>query len=170
MGRKLNQGKARRAAKAKARAREAADEEERNYKTTNDNDNERQEQQVPEPEAEAQSSQLQIGNDAPIADNDALTCRHGLIPLSLSLPADKTCTEFVIALKKSYYEAGKNDPRPASCLIDAENSTKVEFAEVWKDTAMMELAMSCFLCFVTQTMLNGDHYCARETATFTRYL
>ena len=170
MGRKRNQGKARRATKAKARAREAAEEEERNYQTTNDNDNERQEQQVPEPEAEAQSSQLQIGNDAPIADNDALTCRHGLIPLSLSLPADKTCTEFVIALKKSYYEAGKNDPRPASCLIDAENSTKVEFAEVWKDTAMMELAMSCFLCFGTETMLNGDHYCARETATLTRYL
>jgi hypothetical protein len=160
MGRKRNQGKARRAAKAKAR--EAEEEEERNYQTTNDN--ERQEQQVPEPEA----GQLQIGNDAPIADNYFLTCRHGLIPLSL--PVYKTCTEFVIALKKSYYEAGKNDPRIVSCLIDAEDSTKVEFAEVWKDTAMMESAISCFLCFGTETMLNGNHKCARETATLTRYL
>eukprot|EP00984_Skeletonema_dohrnii_P001771 scaffold586_cov112-Skeletonema_dohrnii-CCMP3373.AAC.17 len=171
MGRKRNQGKARRAAKAKARARarEAEEEEERNYQTTNDNERQEQQELEAEAEAEVQMQQLQIGNDAPIADTDTdnyvLTCRHGLIPLSNS-----TCTDFMLALKMSYRKAITNDPRTASCLIDAENSTKVEFAEVWKDTNMMELAISCFLCLGTETMLNGKYDCARETATLTRYL
>eukprot|EP00984_Skeletonema_dohrnii_P001765 scaffold586_cov112-Skeletonema_dohrnii-CCMP3373.AAC.11 len=42
----------------------------------------------------------------------------------------------------------------------------VEFAEVWKDTAMMELAVSCFLCLGSRAILEDKYDSARVTATY----
>eukprot|EP00984_Skeletonema_dohrnii_P011225 scaffold4462_cov119-Skeletonema_dohrnii-CCMP3373.AAC.8 len=138
MGRKRNQGKARKAAKAKAR--EEA-EEERNHTTTDG-------QQLSLP---ALLQQLQSGAD----------CVHGL-----ELMMDNLCAGFVDAFIKCF-QRGSNGVMKRLKL--AEDATMDKFADVWNDSAKMEIAMSFFLCCGTQGVLHGSYADARRSAVITRY-
>ena len=147
MGRKRNQGKARRAAKAKAR--EDADKRKENNQTANSL----------EQSLSAQTRHLQIGDDEE-------KCTHGLSGLLISTDI----SQFMTALYSSFKEVLRGDDRLISnCLIRARKATMNEFAAVWNDLAKMEIAMSCLLSMGTQAMLDGNYGDVRDFATFTRY-
>ena len=149
MGRKRNQGKARRAAKAKAR--EEADEGENNNNQTANNSSEEQ-------SLSAQMRQLQMGDEK---------CRHGLFDPSISTDI----TQFIIAFNLSFREAaGFGDQSIARCLVDAEKATRDEFADVWNDSTKMEIAISYLLCLGTNAILKRQDDTARDCATFARCL
>ncbi len=57
-----------------------------------------------------------------------------------------------------------------SCLAAAQDATLVEFAEVWCDSAKMEMAISWFLFVGTQKILSGNYDDARDHALLVRYL
>jgi len=127
VSRKRNQGKAR---KAKAKAREEAEESRKNNIQTPDG----QQQQS----LEAQMQRLQIGVGK--AQRDTTKCLHGFEKM------DDICGKFVIAFREAYYDAVKDGGKTASdCLVRAEAATLDGFAEVWNDSAKMELAISFFL-------------------------
>jgi len=88
MGRKRNQGKARKAAKAKARE----EAEESNNQVTNER------QLLAE-----QILQLQIGNGnfLPTSGSDTTKCYHGFKEM------DNMCIDFVIEFREAFHEAGK---------------------------------------------------------------
>eukprot|EP00985_Skeletonema_marinoi_P018048 scaffold10022_cov156-Skeletonema_marinoi.AAC.5 len=142
MGRKRNQGKARKAAKAKAR--EGAKENVGNNQTTNG-------QQQP---LAPQMEQLQV-------------CGHGL---NLMSKAVTNCTLFIGAFEDAFRcKADKDGDSLSSCLIAAEDATKDEFAEVWNDSAKMEIVTSYFLHLGAQDILEETYDSARVFAVFARY-
>jgi len=147
MGRKRNQGKARKAAKAKAK------EEERGNNNNNQRRNERQQSLA------ALLQQLQIG-----AASDTTLCRHGFEQI------DKMCTDLVIAFRDAFYDnTDGGDADILDCLITAEDATMDKFADVWNDSAKMEIAISLLLSMGTQYVLYGNYDIARDFATFARY-
>ena len=112
MGRKRNQGKARRAAKAKAR--EEAEEEGRN-----NND-----QATADVKKQALATLMQ-----------QLPCKHGVGVHCLS-PSDISF-QLVFTFRKEFCGARKEDVNAAgglsTYLVAAHNATWDEFAEVWND-------------------------------------
>jgi len=152
MGRKRNQGKARKAAKAKAR--EEAKEERGNNNQTTDG------RQQP---LAAQMQQLQIGA-APIS-SDTTKCWHG----SEFLDEMEMCIDFVVAFSDAVHDAGKRGLNESGCLLDATNATMDEFAEVWKDSAQMESAMSYMLYHGTEYIIEDNFSLARRCAVCARY-
>ena len=143
VSRKKAAGKARKAAKAKAREVQARaiEEEERN------------------------SGQILVD------EIEQLPCKHGADLLSSS----DISIHFVIAFGKAYGKAiegcdkrGDNS-KNVEFIADAYIATKDEFAEVWKDSAKMEIAASCFLCLGTQEFLKGKYDDARLGATVALY-
>ena len=127
MGRKRNQGKARRAAKAKARE-------------------------------EVQNEEI----SRLLTANERQQCKHGLSPVVSS-----DITQFVGAFRREFYEYSQRGD--LSGFIDAKEATGAEFAEVWNDSAKMEIAMSVFLCNGTQDLLENKYEGARLRAAFARY-
>ena len=142
MGRKRNQGKARKAAKAKAR--EEA-EEERGNDNNNQRRNERQQLLA------AQMQQLQLGNSnlLPTSGSDATKCRHGFEKM------DNMCIDFVIEFRDAFHEAGNRGKSTFQSLVYAEDTTMEKFAVVWKDFAKMEITMSYYLFHGTKSILEG---------------
>eukprot|EP00984_Skeletonema_dohrnii_P010150 scaffold3941_cov78-Skeletonema_dohrnii-CCMP3373.AAC.4 len=177
MGRKRNQGKARKAAKARAKAREEAEEESNNQVT-----NERQQPLaalLEETEEERGSDKNQTtyerqqslaGCGAPIPPSEFFNtkCRH------ISIKADNTCAaKFAIAFEEAYHHhySDKDGDVPISeCLIAAEDATLDKFAAVWNDSAKMESVISYFLYGGTQYILAGNYDNARQLAVFARYI
>eukprot|EP00984_Skeletonema_dohrnii_P033972 scaffold32366_cov67-Skeletonema_dohrnii-CCMP3373.AAC.1 len=154
MGRKRNQGKARKAAKAKARN----EEEERGRNQANgDNQTTIGQQQASE------MQMMQIGA-APIP-SDTTECRHGFE----FLDEMKMCIDLTMAFIRAVHEASKRGQSNLNCLIDAEDATKDEFAAAWNDSRNMESAMSCFLYHGTDNILEGNYHAAREFAMYARY-
>jgi len=146
MGRKRNQGKARKAAKAKAKEAE----EERGQMT-----NERQQSLA------AQIQLMQIGGDT------TEECWHGL-----DRRFEKVDYVMFVDAFKDAFSASVSVTQGADisiCLIEAEDATKDEFAEVWNDSAKMESAMSILLWSGTQQILEGDYNVARLSALFSRF-
>eukprot|EP00984_Skeletonema_dohrnii_P007845 scaffold2899_cov85-Skeletonema_dohrnii-CCMP3373.AAC.1 len=152
MGRKRNQGKARKAAKAKAR--EAAEEE------TGDNNN--QTTNGRQQSLAAQMERLQSGNMS--RHDTTITCKHGFEQTDIRVRA--TCSEFVTAFREAFYDAGAN---VSTCLLGAAKATKDEFADVWNDSTKMEIVISFFLSIGTQYVLENDKH-ARDSAIFARFL
>ncbi len=148
MGRKRNQGKARKAAKAKAK-QEAEERENNNNQTTA---NEPEEQLTA---AQMQRVQVQSGN---------AKCLHGFDP-----DRKKNCSQFATAFYKSFDEAIGRDISLVGCLIAARDATMDEYAEVWNDSAKMESVMRYLLFYGTQEILKGDDNYANTAATFARY-
>ncbi|KAK1734230.1 hypothetical protein QTG54_014997 [Skeletonema marinoi] len=148
MGRKRNQGKARKAAKAKAEE-EAKEERGNNNQTTNGRQ---------QPLAELQ--QLELGA-APIS-SDTTKCWHGFEKI------DNLCSEFIVAFSDAVHDAGKRGL--PGCLIVAEDATKDKFAVVWKDSAKLKSAMSYLLYHGTQHVLDGNDGLARKFAIYARYI
>ncbi len=143
MGRKRNQGKARKAAKAKAREE---GEERMNETTINGR----------ELSQEAQTH-WKIGNTQ---------CTHGY---HLSSSSRKMSSQFAPEFFKSFQEArGSGKPLPIR-LIAARNATIVEYADVWKDSTKMEVAMSYSLSIGTNYILEDKYDHASRIATTARY-
>ena len=149
MGRKRNQGKARRAAKAKAI--EAADDRGNNNQTMNSS-----EQSL---SAAAQMRQLHVSE---------IKCSHGH-EFDPSVPSDHFPIQFVKAFQKSFFEAIRYGVQPLEGLSHAKNATLVQFADMWNDSAKMEMAMSFCLYAGTNAIIEGNGYFARDLATFTRF-
>ena len=141
MGRKRNQGKARRAAKVKAR-------EEADVRRGNNN----QTGNSPEQSLSAQRRQFP-------------SCRHGY---DGSITREIL---FVEAFNSSFHEAaGFRDRSISQCLLDTRKATWTEFTHVWMDLIKIKFAMSCFLCMGTDAILAGqNHVAARDFATIARF-
>eukprot|EP00984_Skeletonema_dohrnii_P001340 scaffold418_cov92-Skeletonema_dohrnii-CCMP3373.AAC.3 len=152
MGRKRNQGKARKAAKAKAR--EEAEEESRN-----DNDN----------ESTSGQHQPLAALMEQVENNYENKCLHGVDIDRLSM-ADVICVEFAKAFQKIFYHAADGGMNVPDCLQSAHNATLDKFAEVWNDSAKMEIAISLLLCIGTDHFLEDNFDHARDCATIARYL
>ena len=146
MGRKRNQGKARRAAKAKAK--EEAKRRGDDYQTTT---------HEPGHQLAARLWQLQIEEK----------CKHGVKRV---VSTDDFVVQFINAFGSSFCALlGKSGNYTVSqCLTGAKNGT-MEFADVWQDSAKLEIVMSCNLCMGTQDLLEGHYHNARIHATFARY-
>jgi len=143
VSRKKAAGKARKKAKAKAE----------------------EEAQQQAPEAQTQ----QFIRSAPIAGNDSTTmkCGHGLNDLP-SLPDN--CYKFYTAFRNAYFDAHKDGVEGIlECLAMARSATIDKFADVWKDSAKMEIAMSIFLSMGVQDILKGSYNVARVSAGIIRY-
>eukprot|EP00984_Skeletonema_dohrnii_P018324 scaffold8534_cov79-Skeletonema_dohrnii-CCMP3373.AAC.1 len=155
MGRKRNQGKARKAAKARAKAREEVEE------SNNQRTNGQQQQSLAE-----QMQQLQIGNSNFLltSGSDATKCRHGFEEM------DNMCIDFVSAFRKAVQKAVKRGESTLSCLVEAKNATMDEFAGVWNDSAKMEIVMSYYLSHGTESILEGNNGYALECAVHARYM
>ena len=143
MGRKRNQGKARRAAKAKAR-------EEAKKEVDNQPANSPEQQSL---SAAAQIQQFQI---------DEEKCAHGLFDLSISTDI----TQFVDKFHSSFITSNKRNLEFR--LQAAEDATMPEFADVLKDLDKMETAISCFLCLGTQNLLESNYDGSTTCATIAR--
>ena len=143
MGRKRNQGKARRAAKAKAREEEEAGE--RGYINQAANSSE-------------QSSSLALQGQ--------MLCTHGFDPVvsTNNFPAGQ---KFVAKFRSSFIEATVDEL--SECFEAAVNATMDEFADVWKDLTKLEIAVSCCLCMGTKALILGQDRIARDLATFARF-
>ncbi len=149
MGRKRNQGRARRAAKAKARQEEAEERE------NNNNDQMTAKEQV----IEAEMQLMQSGNKC--------FHGHGFDPFS----SGDTTSHFVLAILESFEGArNSNNSLQSDYLIAVRRATMTEFAEVWNDPAKMEMAISRFLSMGTELFLEGDYDNARRAASIARYL
>ena len=146
MGRKRNQGKARRAAKA-AKAREEAERRGDDNQTANSSG---------QPLA-AQMRQLEI---------DEQKCKHGCDPFPSQ---DNLSVQFITAFRNSFREADDGCTRLSVCLAAAKNATLDKFAALWNDAAEMEVAISQFLFVGTHQYLGGQYDNARDIATFVRY-
>ena len=153
MGRKRNQGKARRAAKAKAR--------EEAYEGVNNN-------QAAGNSSEEQSSlavqmrHLQIGDK----------CRHDPNPNRYDGPAVELL-RLLAKFHSSFVEGFRCGNQSLwRCLMAAKKATLDEFSDKWNDSAKMEIAevgLSFFYCEGTEFCLRGDYDDARDSATFARF-
>ncbi len=149
VSRKKAAGKARKAAKAKAR--EEAEEKERNNQSIKAN--------------EIEEALLDVMQQMP--------CKHGFDLLSLeALKFRGICFQFVTALAKKFGEAtrSRGDHALSALIKTARNATMDEYADVWDDSAKMEMVISFFLCSGTQEILDGRHDRARNIAILARYL
>ena len=160
MGRKRNQGKARRAARAKAR--EEAIEREKNNPLSDEADERDNNQATTVGQDQsllsAQMRQLQVREE----------CKHGFDHPFAS--TDDVILQFVSIFMESFDKAiERGDGSVLDCLFDAKNATSDEFSTVWSDSAKMEMAMSFYLFFGTQQYLGGYSGDAREAATIARY-
>eukprot|EP00985_Skeletonema_marinoi_P018059 scaffold10022_cov156-Skeletonema_marinoi.AAC.16 len=147
MGRKRNQGKARKAAKAKAR----------------------------EEAGESNNDQTTNGSLCMILPNgtqrySTVKCLHGFNK------KDKICVEFVNAFKDAFkceadkYDAAGIPSWHPSCLLEAESATMDKYAEVWNDSAKIEIAINCLLSTGVQNIMLGYNNGALNDATLARYL
>jgi len=152
VSRKRTKGKARKAAKAKAR--EEAEERRRN----NDQATDVQQQQS----LESQMQRLQV-RKAPIA-GDSTRCKHGRGMV------EDICVRFVTTVEDAFNDINRGGDHTLShCLLWAYNDTLDEFAEVWNDSAEMELALSYLVACGAQHILKGNNDSARGCAIFARY-
>ncbi|KAK1734238.1 hypothetical protein QTG54_015005 [Skeletonema marinoi] len=153
MGRKRNQGKARKA--AKARAEEEAKEETGDINQTTDG------RQQP---LAAQMQHLQI-DTAPTSGSGTTKCWHG----SEFLEEMKLCIDFVVAFSGAVHDSVKRGHSDSECLTAAHDATMDKFAEAWNDSAKMESAMSYFLYYGTEYIIEGNDGLARKCAACARY-
>ena len=146
MGRKRNKGKARREAKAKSRGE--ADDEGNNNQTANSSEKSL---------LKALMRQLQI---------NVGKCWHATIPAS----PENFSGEFVCAFDSAFREAiGSGAQSIVKCFMAAQVATLNEYAEVWNDSAKMEIANSLFLNSGTEAFLDGNFIYAQMLATYVRY-
>ena len=141
MGRKRNQGKARKAAKAKARE-----------EATESNN------QVTNQQRQSLADRLQTGN------SNSTKCYHGFEKMN-KISRDITAN-FVEAFH-ACFQRGSNSV--FNSLVTAENATMEEFAEVWTDSSKLKSVVSFFLSVGAQHILDDDYDHARDCATFARY-
>ena len=102
-------------------------------------------------------------------------CKHNADPICLKV--DSTVFQFVYAFRKAFNEAIERSDLRKNFLITAKNATMDKFADVWNDSAKLEMAISFLLCKGTQDILEGgEQYTmigsddnARKSAAFARF-
>ena len=144
MGRKRNQGKARRAAKAKAREEEEVDDREEEYNQAMT-------------AGPGQRRQLKAGEEK---------CRHG------HEFASREVLRFTSAFHVSFEKAIESDRNLPleSHFKEAKNAAiMAEFADIWHDVAKMKMAIMSYLRMGTEAILDIKYDCASDFATFVRY-
>ena len=159
MGRKRNQGKARKAAK-EAKARQEADERRKNNNQTANNGSGQNDDSGLTAEGRRRSYEDALIRRA------KLPCIHGAMPVIVGVN-DVSC-RFVTAFAESYHNTIVLQLWER--FAKARDATMNEFADVWRDSAMIKEAMSYLLCDGVQLILEGSCNLARETATFARWL
>eukprot|EP00984_Skeletonema_dohrnii_P036995 scaffold38590_cov255-Skeletonema_dohrnii-CCMP3373.AAC.2 len=102
--------------------------------------------------------QLQIG-----AASDKILCRHGFEQI------DKMCSDLVVAFRGAFYDTDGGGADILDCLVAAEDATMYKFADVWNNSAKMEITISFFLSMGTQFVLEDKYDSARDFAIFARY-
>ena len=168
MGRKRNQGKARKAA-AKAKARKEEEERERAEDGLQHNEREQAEQLQQLPFASETDTQEQFQVEIQKPPPSQLQCIHGSQCVSLD-DAPYLLTE---AFLLSFYDANNGAVERGrsilDSLLDALQATSDEFAAVWGDSAMMEMTISCYLRSGTNAICVGHYDHARLYAVFARF-
>ena len=158
MGRKRNQGKARRAAKVKARE-EAAQQAASGNSNNPTANNERQKL----PKAEEQEQESSITNELQLLAL-GMICTHGFNPHS-----ENFCLEFKNTFRREFYQCPDGSSL-ASGLENTKKATLTEFADVWNDSVKMKIVISMYLCDGTQIILENKYGNAGDHATFVRFL
>ena len=155
MGRKRNQGKARKAAKAKAR--------EEAERRGDDN-------QTANPSEVISSSAFQMRCQLiSVGLNKECGCTHGFNPVGQNKYASFRF-RFITAFHSSLIEGLRCGDLPLSeCLVDARSATMEEFADAWYNLAKMEAALSHLLSGGTKSILAGNYNIVRETAAVARF-
>ncbi len=159
VSRKKAAGKARRAAKVEAKARDRDREEAREREREGGNPNETT---INESEELLEDQMQQV------------LCWHG-VNVNPITSRECICFQFVQAFAKAIGEAdrsgGSDRPRSLSEIFNtARNATMDEYAEMWNDSAMIDMAMSYFLGSGARHILSGNYDHAGLTATTARYL
>ena len=152
MGRKRNQGKARKAAKAKAR--EEAERRGDDHQTADSSEE--------FPSAVEMRCQL-----IPIGLNKECGCTHGFNPVG---QVKYMSFDFITTFHSAFIDGLRCGGRTLSeCLVDARSATWEEFADVWNDSAKLEAALSHLLSGGTASILEGNYNILRETAVIARF-
>eukprot|EP00984_Skeletonema_dohrnii_P031519 scaffold24068_cov139-Skeletonema_dohrnii-CCMP3373.AAC.1 len=138
MGRKRNQGKARKAAKAKA---------EEEAKESNN--------QVMNQQRQSLADRLQIG------DGNSTKCYHGFEKMN-KISRDITA-KFTEAFQ-ACFQRGSNGI--LGKLIAAGNATIEEFVDVWTDSSKLKSVVLLFLSLGAQHILHDDYVRARDCAIY----
>ena len=163
MGRKRNQGKARKAAKAKARAEEAQERGSNSHMTTTID------------EHGTVFNCMPINLPA-IPGSEGEKCLHGaysLPPPELYYPSGSFL--FLHAFRGEFDEATKRTKSIEKCLIvmnclwEAHSATKDIYAEVWQNSVEMILAKSFLLRMGAEAILVGKYDEARDHAAVARF-
>ena len=143
MGRKRNQGKARRAAKAKAaKAREDAQQSRGSSSQTTEA------VCIYKPGAEGK-------------------CYHGSDPSEVVHRS--VSFRFLYAFRGEFEHAIKRTPDVRKSLLDARKATMNQYTEVWTDSAKMKMAITLILGMGTHDLLGGKYVAARKVAAFIRF-
>mmetsp|Transcript_22227 Transcript_22227/g.33477 ORF Transcript_22227/g.33477 Transcript_22227/m.33477 type:complete len:271 (-) Transcript_22227:121-933(-) len=150
MGRKRNQGKARKAAKAKAR-------EEAKESNTQVTDGRQRQQSLA-------AHWQQLESVAALTSSNTTKCRHGFEMF------DSVCLDFTREFRTFYQFASYRGEGIMRCLLAAEHATKIQFAGVWNNSTKMETAMSCLFSIGTSAILEGSNDVASDCASIARYL
>ncbi len=166
MGRKRNQGKARRAAKAKQEA-----EGKKNGQTAT-SEEERADNNGQTMPANTNDLGQALAVEIQRMQNDDTKCKHGFDPFSSGEISSQFVPAFVGSFEAGRVSGSGTSPTLQVCLIAAQKITMNEFADVWNDSTEIELAMSFFLYLGTQDILNGeyDHAKAKTVAAMARFL
>lgn len=77
---------------------------------------------------------------------------------------------FVDTFREAFNEASHRGKHVTASLREAKDATMNEFADVWTDSAKLEIAVSFLLRIGTQYLLKGYYYHARWSATIARFL
>ena len=150
MGRKRNQGKARKAAKAKAREEEEVTRKKNNF-----------EEALTAEERRIYFDDLKRRTQFPCQAGSV----HGAVPVVVGV--NDICCHFATAFSQSFY---KSAGLPLwDRLIGARDAAMDGFANVVNDSAKLETVMSYLLCDGVQLYLEGSYNLARDTATMSRY-
>jgi hypothetical protein len=154
MGRKRNQGKARKAAKAKAREEEAERRGD-DFQTAHS----------PQESPAAVDMRCQLIS---VGLNKECGCTHGFDPVGQN---EFVSFRFITAFHSSFIEAIRcGELSLAECLLDARSATMNEFADVWYDLAKLKNAISHLLSGGTKSILSGNSNIVRDTAAIARFL
>ena len=148
MGRKRNQGKARKAAKAKAK--QETEERENNNQT------------MTREQSQEEQMRTRLGNGN-LQRVTATQCNHGF-----EFFGNNVLANFAVAFIQTFHEAIHRGT--VTSLIEAKDATMDEYAEVWNDSTKMESVISLFLCSGTSAILEGDYDHAKAAATVARYM
>ena len=152
MGRKRNQGKARKAAKAKAR--------EEVERRGDDNQTADTSEESPS-DFEMRCQLISVGL------NTDCGCTHGFNPVGQN---EYISFELITTFHSSLIDGLRCGRRTfAECLVDARSATFEEFADAWYDLAKMEVALSHLLSGGTKSILVGNYNIVRETAAIARF-